>query len=226
MKTKQMLIVTMLMAMALLTSCNQYDLQYSCDPEIDAWTKDHVVEIQAMNRADFLTLDYAHQRGAYAAMKPEQKVQIWVGKIEEVLTLDWTEQESQHLQSVLKLIKDNAVIFSKKRTQEEFDKFEIALYRWKEYAQEELGWDKNLLYALIATPQMMNVDKTLSDLGTPLVLKRGIQCYCSSERPIACTIGYYCHAKVGTCDIMEKRCGEMWQYDCDGLCLSKDKDDH
>jgi hypothetical protein len=217
---KNFTILGLLMAVFVITSCSYHDLQYSCDPEIDAWTKANIQAIQAMNRTDFLSLDYAHQKGAYEAMKPEQRVQIWVTKLEDVLKLDWTEQESIHLKTVLELIKTNSDVFSKERTQEAFDEFEIALYKWKEHAKEVLGWDKDLGNALIATPQEMNADKTIkSGLGTIPSKSGSFDCECSSKSNW-CSNDYNCYTT--NCEGSSLGCGNLWLYGCNGICLNAD----
>lgn len=215
----------LLIVICSVASCGKEEM-FSCNPEVDLWVKSNITEIQQMERADFISigvLDY--QRAAYNAFTPNQRQALWIGKMEEVLKLDWSKQERLHIQSMLELIKSYSVAFSNNRDQDAFDKVKVEIYKWTEYAQEELGWNNSLLYSLIATPQVINANKEIkSDLATPVRLKSGSEsCDCnstSSAGHLPCNyLMYQCH--TGICDQTSWGCGDWWGDGCNGICKSR-----
>ena len=222
MNTKQILISVTLVAMAFLTSCKQDELIYSCDPVVDAWTKANIDEIRAMSRTDFLNLSMAHQRAAFNVYTPQQRINLWKEKLEETLLLEWTASERIHIETLLNMVVNNDEWFSNDRSEEVMDQIAIEIYRWTEYAREELGWDRKLGYALLGTPQIMNAHKEVnSSLPLPSFSKqegsgnRG-KCECSTSSNWCSDTGCL---YVASCDASSLGCGTMWLYSCDGLCI-------
>lgn len=227
----------LLVVICSVASCGKEEV-YSCDPEANMWVKSNLTEIQEMSRVDYIAIgDIVYQKAAYIAFTPSQKQALWIGKMEEVLKLDWTEQESQHIQSMLDLIKVNSFAFSIDRDPEAFDRLEVELYKWIEYAKEELGWDKKLLYSLVVTPLAMNEKKEIIGINsnpkprTTTSLKRGneacnpeiygtdyIWCECSTSSDWCvstrnCKANNDCKTTGG--------CGTIGWYDCNGCCKPK-----
>ena len=96
-------------------------------------------------RAEWLAIgDIRHQYEAYVAFTPRQKQDMRIAKMEEVLSLDWTEQERQHIQSFIEFLKD------------EIDFLLIPpsplpqkVVEWLNYAVEEFGWSRRCLDILL-----------------------------------------------------------------------------
>ena len=229
--------IILLVVICSVASCGKEEI-YSCDPETDMWVKSNLTEIKQMSRADWIAIgDLSLQRAVYAAFIPDQKQALWIGKMEEVLTLDWTEQENQHIQSMFELIKVNSFAFSNERVQEAFDKVEVELYKWIEYAKEELGWDNNLLYSLVVTPLAMNEKKEIIGINLnpkPIAttsLKRGYE-PCSPEITGTDYIWCDCSTSSDWCVSTRKcesnsnckttsGCGTIGWYECNGCCRLK-----
>jgi len=201
------------------------DETFSCDPDANKWAKENYAAIQQMSRVDFLSIgNLVYQRAAYNALTPDQRQSFWIEKMEKVLRIEWTEQESQHIQSLFELIKANVFMFSEKRDENDFEKIEIELYRWTEYAQEELKWDRSLLYAICGTLQEMNEDKKIDTYLqiSPNVKNRGESCECSetsdwcNDGIMPTNINVKC--KKGVCEYSSLGCGFFLLYDCNGKC--------
>jgi len=222
--------IVLLVVVFSVVSCSMDDI-YSCNKDANQWVKSNLTEIRQMSSANFLEIgDIVYMRAAFNAFTPNQRQTLWIEKLENVLKLDWTEQENHHIQSMLELIKDNLFFFSNERDQEELDKVEVELYKWTEYAQEELDWDKTLLYAIVGTPEVLSTDKTIktsaSNLSSPLKLKSlseeegyRIKCSCSTNSDW-CGIYSFCYELL--CDEELNGpigCGTIWLYKCNGLCF-------
>ena len=217
-------IVILIVIVCSLASCAKDELFYSCDTEVDMWVKSNIAEINNMSRADWLAIsDHNLQRAVYAAFTSSQKEALWIGKIEEVLTLDWTEKERQHLQSVLDMISIySSIFFTNEPNSEEIDKRVIIEYRWEEYARTELGWSDELLYNLIYTPLAMDANKQIDSniIDTPRLKSR-----IESEPyyDCNCVIDKDCNKIGGTCRTRNckkiKVCGTLFNHvDCTGMC--------
>ena len=217
-------------------SCSQDDEVFSCDKSVNAWVKENLAEIVQMERPQWLNMgNINYQRAAYRAFTTEQKQALWIGKIQEVLKLDWTEQETKHIEYMLDFVTENLNIFQEKINQEDRDEFEIEMYKLNEYAVEELGWKPELLYAIINTPQSINSDKQVIFVtsSAPLLKNSGESndCDCNSALPLleegSSGIWFACHTlfnqcQVGTgCEETTWGCGGLWLYKCDGLCYKR-----
>lgn len=82
------------------------ELYYSCNREIDHWVRENINNISKITREDFLAYrnDVDRQKAIYAALSPEQKTHLWKAKIEDVLSLSWSEKERMHIASLLTII--------------------------------------------------------------------------------------------------------------------------
>ena len=222
-------LVVLLVIVISISSCTMDGDMFSCDPDANLWAKSNIAEIQLMTRADFLAIgDVVYQRAAFKAFTPNQRQSVWIEKLENVLKLDWTEQENQFIESMLEFVKTNSFIYSNKRDPKSFEKVEIELYRWTVYAYEELNWDKKLLYGIVGTPQEMNENKEIrSNLLYSKTIKTGseeCECrdqdfsdFCSNQN----VNGRMWSCQSGGCDFSSWGCGWIWVQDCDGLCVEK-----
>lgn len=216
----------------LLTAC-QKEAVYSCDPSVDKWAKDNLNHIQQMMRADFIKInDIPHQKAAFRAFLPEQRKAIWIIKLTEVLTLNWSENERRHIESLLVILNKYDGIFSNNLTEQQHDQYLIDAYRWAEYATESLGWDKAVIRAIAGNPNKMltkagmlaqnsqgrRIVKTRSESGG----KADCECNLSSS-PDDSLIFYDCGSSGGcyaylNCNVSSFGCNLFWGDPCDGLC--------
>ena len=225
--------IVLLVVISSVVSCSMDDV-YSCNEDANQWAKSNLTEIRQMSSAAFLEIgDLVYQRAAFHAFTLNQRQALWIEKLENVLKLDWTEQESMHIKSLIGLIKANPFIFSETRDEKSFEKIEIELYRWKEYAYEDLKWDTKLLYGIIGTPQEMDENKEiiLKLPSSPSIKTRGeSDCDCngsfiwemeSSAGWFPCNFfNHQCDTGSG-CEETTWGCGDFWQYKCNGTCISK-----
>jgi hypothetical protein len=237
MKLKNVIQACVIVMCFTLFSCSQDEEVYSCDKEVNAWVKENLTDIQQMDREDWLeirTIDY--QRAAYRAYTAEQKQTLWIGKICEVLdNITWTSQEIKHIETLLFIVKENLKTFDSNVNQEDMNNVEVDLYRWKEYAIEELKWSPELLYGLIGTPETMAADKKIvRSMNSKIRLKNGNEpnqsdCDCNSSLPTEgsssgnylCNYWFYqCDTRTG-CNTTSCGCGDFWYYSCNGTCVSR-----
>ena len=219
-------------ALVLLSSCSSDALVYSCDKEVDVWVKKNMTEIAQMDRIQWVNsgnIDY--QRATYRAFTPEQRQSLWAGKFKEILNdIVWTLEETKHIEYMLDFITENLNLFENEISQDVMDEFEIVLFKWKEYAVEELGWTPQLLFAIINTPQSMNADREIAIVENPVVrLRNGTEKDCnancsqlteedSSGNWYVCP-AFFHKCKSGECNVTSSGCGTFWMYKCNGTCV-------
>ena len=205
-----------------VSSCSMDEDMFSCDPDVNQWAKSNLTEIRQMSSADFLEVgDLVYMRAAYNALTPNQRQSLWIEKLENVLKLDWTEKEGQFIESMLEFVKTNSFIFSNKRDPKALEKIEIEYYRWEVYAYEELIWDKNLLGAVVGTPQNLSENKEIiSNFNiSPIVKTRGEDCECKTGSGDFC-MDFFTKCCDKSCKEKPSSCGWFWGQDCNGVCYN------
>ena len=229
-------IFVLIIVITSLTSCTKEEF-FSCDPDADSWVKSNLSEIREMKRKEWLEIgNIDYQRAAYRSYTAEQKQTLWIDKISEVLVdVVWTQQEREHIKALLAIVTENQEVFESEVNQEDMDNIEIDLYRWREYANEELNWSPELLYALINTPEAMTADKQIAASESSVIrLKSGTEsgsssCNCNASSPTessssgnwACNYVFYqCNTSSG-CAGTSSGCGNIWLYSCNGTCVSR-----
>ena len=225
MKLKFISVCLLLLSIGLF-SCSQDDEIFSCDKDANQWVKSNLAEIKQMTNADFLKIgNLVYQRAAFNALSQNQRQSLWIEKLINVLKLDWTEQESQFIESLLEFVKTNPFIFSKEHDPKDLEKVEIEYYRWGEYAYEELKWERKLLAAVVGTPHNLSGNKEIE-----LNLKSFPTAKNESEAKCECSQGIgdfcmqfwtMCCIPINSgCDKVESDCGWFWGQECNGLCTN------
>jgi hypothetical protein len=229
MNTKQILIGGLLIATALLTSCQQEALPvYSCDPEINKWANENAGEIKVMTRAQFLELDVNCQRAAFNVFSPQQRVNVWKEKLEETLILEWTASERKHIEYLLNMVVTNKEWYNNNRSQEVIDHIAIETYRWLDYAIETLQWDMETIYAVSYTPAAI-----IKNNGRLLVVtpqsegggSRGGACECSGYPEECLPLPLQRCNIAAACVPTQYGCHVGGTYGCWGLCVSIEEED-
>ena len=217
-------------------SCSQDNEIFSCDKEVNTWVKENLADIVQMERTQWLNMgSISYQRAAYRAFTPEQKQALWIGKLDEILSnVVWTQEETKHIEYMLDFVKKKLILFQEKINQEDMDEFEIEMYKWKEYAVEELGWTPELLYAIINTPQSINSNRQIIFVVSSVTkLKNGSEsgsiedcdCNASALPPQSSGDWFPCVRVIHKCNTgsgCKKTtwgCGNLWLYECNGTCV-------
>lgn len=211
--------VILLIPTVILYSCEtENDLRtYSCDKTINEWVSDNIPSIRTMNRNNWNNVDEERKRATYRAFTPEQRYKIWVGKIQQTLTLDWNENEKIHILKLLTYIETHPEIFNDEvMTESQYDELELFAYKWKEDAILLLKWSEKLVFAIIASPNNL-IDKD----GNIEIAEYRNRSISSTESDCNCNTYWYTYnnCNAGGCNYTEKGCGPMWAYDCNGIVV-------
>ena len=242
MNTKLSLIAT-LFCILLGYSCQKGDLHYSCNPQIDQWAKDNYENIQNFTKIEFESLNNGEQKAAYAIMGTKQRHALWMAKLNDVLQLEWTPQEAEHIKSLILFVEENKSLFADNETEDDRNKFELFMYVWIEYSKETLKWDKETIYSICGDPNNAIMIKTRYghkkltisrsyEIGQSTLKTRSESggtfgdCTCSQESDWCDIFGEMpssvmsCNNNNHNCNVVRNNCGTFWKFDCNGICKS------
>ena len=225
-------IFILILASILTSSCKKEHL-YSCDSVIDEWVIENYDELKQLNRESLLSLrSNSYRRAAYRTLSIQKKKDIWKDKYLELEKLDWTIQEWLHIQKIYSLILlDEEVSILNMDHIENNDSLLIQIYRWEEYARENLKWTKKQIYAICYTPEIVlnrqgdlyyNID---SDVEVLTRSEYGFGCSCSQISSYCDILEHegpdytYCKTPNGGSCVPSEGCGLFWLFTCDGMCL-------
>lgn len=195
---------------------------YCCNNEVNTWVKEHLDEVRSMTRAEWNELPSTVSRACYIAFTPQQKARFWDQKMQQVLTLDWSEAERQHLITLRSFIASNPDIFKPEKLYrpDMYDKFDRFMYEWYDYAQSEFGWTKHLAGSIAASGYDL-INKTgAARIGGHTDFKPGwdgnlVDCNCNINNDF-CDGNAVCTDDA--CKESFHGCGWVWVNKCDGLC--------
>lgn len=203
-------------------SCQKNDLMYSCNKEADAWVKENLSTVKHMTRKEWKEIDPILGRACWGAFSPKQRALFWSDKLAQVYSLDWTEQEAEHIASLNRFLEDNPEIFSVVLEDNEvlFDKLDRFMYEWSDYAIQVLGWTKDLVGAIAASGYDL-ADKAgnlyvHTQVNSDMRAIAGHDCQCNvahdfCSSPLECMVDPDCYEKSWGC-------GWFITNKCNGSC--------
>ena len=150
MKAKMLLISAFIIALFTFAACSDDQEQtYSCNPQADTWVKKNLTKVRSMNRSDWKKINQEYSLAAYRAFTPNQKLAFWKDKFNEVSQMQWTAKEKLHIAKALAFIVSHKEFFSDEAlNDEQLNELELFFHKWKEDAINQLGWSKELCFAI------------------------------------------------------------------------------
>ena len=215
---KSFLLISMFVFSMLILSCSKEKGHYSCDAELDTWTKKNLKEIRAMSTEEWFELDYKYSRPAYVAQSPNSKFRIWEVKLNDVLRYDWNNDEESHIKSLLGFAMMNKRIFRNDfyKNSQLVSRTQLFLDNWVRYATDSLKWSKELVYAISADPHLIADTKggmMIKNNGIELLIRpRGVllECNCNLSSM------WYLDCENVPCEETVRGCGTLLLFRCNG----------
>ncbi|WP_458458061.1 bacteriocin fulvocin C-related protein [Pseudobutyrivibrio sp.] len=222
-------VIKLLLALTLmfiLCSCSQDEEKaYSCDESINQWVKMNLSEIQTMNRSNWNNLDEIHKIPVYRAFTKNQRIQFWEAKLDELRSLDWSDEELKHIEEAFNFLFSHPdLLEGDLLTDEQSDELHRYCYLWIQKGISEFGWTKETALSIIAT------GNTVSDTNGSIVMKGGIPggsmpeiepiCNCHLDNILftLCPLGFEWCEKT-QCATLDNGCGLFLIEDCNGKCM-------
>ena len=93
----------LILAMLLfLTACQEEELIYSCDPNMNKIVKSAVIEYNQITLSEFLQFDIDFQRAVYRSLTPDRRYDFWSEKLESaMLVKNYSDQEKKHIRDLI-----------------------------------------------------------------------------------------------------------------------------
>jgi len=91
------------------------------------------------------------------SQSPEKQIQFWNIKIDDMLKLEWTNTEKEHILKVKEYYNNHPTIFNGDKV--ELKNLETFMNEWRKTAKESFGWDNNLTGAMFESALFLK-DKT------------------------------------------------------------------
>lgn len=223
---KLILFVAFIGAWCLYSCSDQDEMVYSCDDAVNTWVKKNMAEIRGLNRLQWKNLPAVKKRAAYIAFTPQQKISFWKEKLEDVMTMDFTEDEREHVRIVYDFVIEHSDYFSKKGglTDEEKNILDLFFYKWADTAQRKFGWDMGLIAAIAASGDDVEMQRasngTLNysgDFNGGLNEMKSCHCNTAMFSDFCGVTGEGICEKVD-CETSDWGCGWIWLGDCNGRC--------
>ena len=227
------ILIIIFVTIALCSCSGDTDPVYSCDKTIDSWVRNHIEEIQKMDRSDWLIMDDKLKAASFRAFTQGQKIDFWKEKLAEVMALDWNEDELEHIQKVSDFIDTHTAFFGDiPLSDEQNNELDLFFYQWATYAFEKLKWEKRTVYAIACTGlQLLSKN---GDIGIiPSIAEEAekmtksseqqkipdCDCHLSAWNLMACAPQIFWGCEESECDDEPKGCGWLLGQACDGLCV-------
>ncbi len=201
-----------------LYSCQQTELQFSCDPVIDVYVTENSEELAELTIYETIVYELPLQRAIFASWSAEKKRSAWLEKFRYVLENEpLTEAEASHVQALV----DHLVpgYFEETTIQQEREARHTFAEEWIKYAFMDLGWDESyigfMVYRLYTSPAQLEAEEYR--LGE---LQSGVGT--NSENPCGCnTSDDFCGYSIcssGNCNTTSSGCGWFFMDPCNGYC--------
>lgn len=103
-----------------------------------------------MTRGELLQIsDIGQRANVFAGLTGENQYEIWMDKFDELLSLNFSKQEKEHIKQLKDFCSDNkeALYINKDMSaMADLQKFSVG---WTLTAQKELGWSDKLMYYIV-----------------------------------------------------------------------------
>lgn len=223
---KHLVIMYLLITSVLLlvfSSCSENTSVFSCDPEVEVWTKTNIATYQAADRSKIVSLPYDRQMAVFRGLSSEKKVSLWMDKLNIIM-------KDEKLSSAEKDAIKSAILFlspehyetaSGKRA---FDKF---AEEWKKQMISDFHWSEDKFFwytetwmsedefkeAIIAYGMNTLRMSTRSEPEEQLE-----DCFCETDAACSFGMGYYRCNTSGKCKPKPYGCGLLGTKSCTGKC--------
>ena len=102
---------------------------------VNMWVLENIEKIQTMKMEEWKALPSSKKKAAYGALKKEQRINFWNRKFDNVLTLNWSQEEQKHILKARNFVMEHQDYFSgKDLTDEQQNIVDLFCYEWSEIA--------------------------------------------------------------------------------------------
>ncbi|NQU54030.1 MAG: bacteriocin fulvocin C-related protein [Bacteroidetes bacterium] len=210
------IVLVIILSFVLFSCTKEEELNFSCNPEIDAIVKSGVIEFSEIGLSELLEYDIELQKAIFRSFSADKKRDFWLEKLDSVVNTGFNLKEIEHVEKLVGHITTD--YFAIKLDSLEFSNRKEFENEWVTYAKNDLLWDESKIHFIVSSlcvteSQYSQVILELEEIT--LIILSG-NCTCSTESD-------YCSDFERRCEENgcqeEGGCGWLWDYTCNGNCL-------
>jgi len=203
----------------ILFSCNENEIIYSCDPEIDAIVKSGSVEFSEITLSEFLEYDIVLQKAIFRSFSNEKKRSFWLEKLDSVLVKnEFNTKEELHIKSLKEELIPGYFNISELDSKDFKNRLQFSR-NWYKYASDSLNWNDSQInyirYSLYLNENQYIISR--NELIENSINTLQLDCNCTSEAD-DCDAGHGFVCSEGNCTETSYGCGLFWLSPCTGGC--------
>lgn len=199
-------------------SCQQSELEFSCDPVINQFVIKNRQELSSITVQELASYDFQLQKAIFNSWNYQKKRSAWVNKLQYVLIhIPFTELEKAHIESLVEHITED--YFLKYNIEKNLEIRSQFATQWISYSTNKFGWSNQFLafmvYRLYTNQSQFESELSiLKSIGTKVETNaESGSCDCNVSADFCG--GIDCHS--GGCTI-SSGCGWLLSMPCDGNC--------
>lgn len=203
---------------ALLFSCQKFELEFSCDPVINAFVSENREMLSQITINELTSYEIKLQKAVFNSWDYRKKRSAWIDKLQFILSNEnLTKAETNHIQNLINHIEENYFLDETIQFNAE-NRTQFATH-WITYATEDLGWPKPyiafIVYCLYTNYSQFEAEiSKLNSLKTAVVTNSEGSCDCNVSADFCGTAD----CLTGSCSSNSSNCGWLWSMPCDGNC--------
>jgi hypothetical protein len=203
---------------ALLFSCQQTELEFSCDPVINKFVIENHDELSNVTVQEVAAYDLQLQKAIFASWDHQKKRGAWIDKLQYVkANTSFTELEKFHIQALIDHINED--YFLKENLDKNSEIRSQFASQWLNYAHNKLGWTDQfiafMVYRLYTNQAQFDSElSAIRTIGTTVSTNsESGNCTCSVSSD-------YCGSSTCSSNgcTTSSGCGWLWSESCDGRC--------
>jgi len=200
-----------------LLSCQKSELEFSCNPVINAFVSEHREELSGITANELASYDLQLQKAIFNSWDYQKKRNAWIDKFNYVLIhIPFTESEKAHIQTLIGQINED--YFLKENIEKNLEIRSRFAAEWINYSINELGWSKQFIAFMV---YRLYTDQTKFNSELSMLRSIGTTTKADSEGDCDCNVSYdfcgnsNCFSRGCT---ISTGCGWLWSMTCDGCC--------
>lgn len=201
-----------------LFSCQQSELEFSCDPVINKFVIENREDLSKITVHELVSYDHLLQKAIYNSWDYQKKRSVWIDKLQHVLAhISFTEAEIAHIQMLIEHIQPD--YFLKENIEMNREVRSLFAKEWIGYSINKLGWSNQFIAFMVYRlyTDQSQFDSELSALRsidtTVSTNSESGNCDCSVSSD-------YCGSSSCSSNgcTITSGCGWLWTMPCDGRC--------
>jgi len=211
-------LLTIIIIIIILTSCQNDDLVYSCDPEINSYVTDNKQKFAQIDVLQITSYEYPLQKAIFNSWDFGKKREEWINKLNYVISNEnLTIKEVDHLQKLIFHIQPD--YFSDDFLNKNSEQISQFAATWLDFSIRELGWSDQfiafIVYRLYINQSQFEAELSeLRSIMTNTSANSESNCSCNTSEDFC---GDYFRCSSTGCS-SSGGCGWLWSQTCNGTC--------